>query len=66
MLNIAAMIPARNEENHIEKTIINIRKIAELANIEIHIVISNDGSKDKTGEIARNLGCYVVEREDRG
>ena len=48
MLNIAVVIPARNEAKNIEKTIQSIRQIGKNADANVIIVVSNDGSKDNT------------------
>ena len=63
---IPVVIPAKNEEEYLEKTVKSLRETAEYANEELYIVVVNDGSKDKTEEIAKELGCHVVNLKDRG
>jgi glycosyltransferase involved in cell wall biosynthesis len=58
-LKLAVMIPAFNEEKTIEKVIKSIPK--EIENIsEIVVIVVNDGSTDKTAEIAEKAGAIVV------
>ena len=63
---IPVVIPAKNEEEYLEKTVKSLRETAEYANEELYIVVVNDGSKDRTQEIAKELGCHVVNLKDRG
>jgi len=65
------IIPAYNEENSIVKTIFEIKKVGErLAqkNIHLSIVVIDDGSKDKTYELANAAGIQAVvqHRQNRG
>lgn len=53
---ILVMIPAFNEEKFIGNTIDLIRKTG----MNAEILVVNDGSTDKTAEIAREKGCIVV------
>ena len=61
-LGVSVLIPAFNEEGAIEET---VKKIAEQRRYfrELEIVIINDGSDDRTGEIARGLGVTLLEHE---
>lgn len=59
-------IPARNEGEGLRKVVESIRRTCKYANIEPYIVVVNDGSKDNTSEIAKELGCVVVDLPDRG
>ncbi|MCX8158271.1 MAG: glycosyltransferase family 2 protein [Candidatus Diapherotrites archaeon] len=59
------IIPAYNEEENIGRTIRIIKentKNIEIDNIKVdsEIIVVNDGSTDKTAEIARNKGCEVI------
>jgi len=63
---IPVVIPAKNEENRLENTINSLRATASFANEELFIVVVDDGSKDKTSKIAKDLGCHVVSLLDRG
>lgn len=60
---VVAVIPVYNEENFIENTIANIKKI-ELID---EIVVIDDGSTDKTGEIVNKLDVtYIRLKKNRG
>lgn len=54
---IAVLIPAYNEEKTIAKVITMCKKYAD------KIIVCDDGSKDMTGEIAKELGAIVIEHE---
>lgn len=57
---IIAVIPALNEEQSIGTV------IADLP-IEIdHVIVGNNGSTDRTAEVARNTGAIVVDESERG
>lgn len=56
--NVTAVITARNEEEFLPETIGSLKKQTLCLK---RIVVVNDGSTDRTGEIARNLGCAVVD-----
>ena len=61
------VIPAFNEENAIAQTITNLFSMFKNANIkEVEIVIVDDGSTDKTGEIAQNTGAKVIRHPHNG
>ena len=63
---IPVVIPAKNEKDNLEDTVISLRESASFANEELFIVVVNDGSSDNTSDIARGLGCHVVDLPDRG
>jgi glycosyltransferase involved in cell wall biosynthesis len=59
-LSVSVLIPAFNEEGAIEET------VAKIAAQRVHfkdleIVVINDGSKDRTSEIARTLPVTLIE-----
>lgn len=56
-LKVAAAIPALNEEASIAKVIVGLKKIVD------DVLVCDDGSRDETGEIARELGAVVVTHE---
>ena len=58
-----AVIPARNEERHLEKPLLAIRRQSIPPN---KIIVVNDGSTDRTSEIAEKYADIVVELSDRG
>lgn len=60
---VAAVVPARNEENFIGRT------LAALFNQHTQpsrVIVVNDGSTDGTAEVASSLGAEVVDMPDRG
>ena len=60
-LRIAVVIPAYNEAHRLRDLIPAIP-----CDIVDEIVVINDQSTDGTGEVARSLGAYVIDREERG
>ncbi len=60
------VIPAKNEEKRLLKTIQSIKEMCEFSKVEPYIVVVDDGSKDKTAEIAEGAGCHVCRLKDRG
>jgi len=66
-MKLIVLIPAYNEESNIEKTILSIpRKILGIN--EIKVLVVNDGSTDKTSELAMNGGAdkIVSHKRNRG
>lgn len=58
---ISIVIPAYNEENAINETIQEVRKVMdEQPSLEYEIVIVNDGSTDSTAEKAQSSGVTVI------
>ncbi|OOG73146.1 glycosyltransferase family 2 protein [Algoriphagus sp. A40] len=57
---IDVIIPAYNEEKSIPKV------IAEIPNIVRHIVVANNNSTDRTGEVAKAEGAEVVFERQKG
>ncbi len=70
--SLSVFFPAYNEEKNIERTVakaVEVLKNLDLKNWEIIVV--NDGSKDKTGEIAeelaeKNRSIRVINQENGG
>ncbi len=52
---LSVVIPAYNEEKHISNTIISINKYLSQQNYPFEIIVVNDGSKDRTAKIVREL-----------
>ena len=61
---ISFVIPCLNESETLERVIREIRD--SFANETHEILISDNGSTDKSGEIALQLGCRVIEVQQRG
>ena len=57
MAYICAIVPAYNEEKTIKTTLQAIKNI-DLIN---HVILVNDGSQDRTAEIARQEGVEVID-----
>ncbi len=59
-LSLSVLIPAYNEEGALAET---VQKIAEQRShfADMEIVVINDGSRDRTGEIARTLPVTLIE-----
>lgn len=62
-MKFSFIIPVLNEEVYIKTTIESIKKQTEAA---YEIIVVDNGSTDKTAEIARSLGCKVVKETKRG
>lgn len=56
---LSVIIPAYNEENHIENTIKETVKTLNSFGIDYEIIIVDDGSKDKTFEKATNVSKNI-------
>lgn len=56
-LRIGLILPAYNEEKNIENVLMRIPK--DLSN-KLEIIVVDDGSTDKTKEIAKNLGAIIL------
>ena len=61
-INYGVVIPARNEEKYLEKTLSSLRNQTIKPRI---IIVVDDSSRDRTAEIARRNHAYVVEIKRR-
>lgn len=61
-ITVSVLIPAYNEEESITGTVEAIRKYAGVVKA-MEIIVINDGSRDRTGEIARTLPVTLIEHE---
>jgi len=57
MENVAAIIPAYNEEKYIG----GVLSALQTAHYVSKIIVVNDGSTDKTGQVARSYGVTVID-----
>jgi len=57
MENVAAIIPAYNEEKYIGAVLSVLQPVQYLS----EIIVVNDGSTDKTSEVARSFGVKVID-----
>jgi len=63
LMKYAAVIPARNEEKHIERTLSSLKKQTVPPT---QIIVVNDGSRDGTQQIASKYTDEVIQLPDRG
>ena len=61
-LSVSVLIPAFNEEESIAATVAAIRQFDQYVQA-LEIIVINDGSSDRTGEIARGLPVTLLEHE---
>ena len=57
-LKISVVIPCYNEEANVENTTRAALKTFERIADDFEVIIVNDGSRDRTGEIADRLAAY--------
>jgi glycosyltransferase involved in cell wall biosynthesis len=60
--SLSVLIPARNEEQSLASTVAAIEQHRALFK-SMEIIVVNDGSNDRTGEIARTLPVRLIEHE---
>jgi glycosyltransferase involved in cell wall biosynthesis len=59
-MKVIIAIPAFNEERTLPKVITEIKQVMSQHNYKYQILVYNDGSKDKTVEVAKQEGAVVV------
>ncbi len=59
MKNLSIVIPAYNEEANIAGTVRQVSDIAQGLGCNYEVILVNDGSRDRTGAIARELTLYT-------
>jgi len=59
-MNISVVIPACNEEKAIEMTLRGVNEILRPLGIQYEVIVVDDGSKDKTAEIAQAMGAKPI------
>jgi glycosyltransferase involved in cell wall biosynthesis len=55
MSSLSIVLPAYNEEANVESTVEQVSAVARQLGIDYEIILVNDGSTDRTGEIAHEL-----------
>src|SRR5438046_5547977 len=60
---VTVLIAARNEEESLASTISAIERHRAIFR-DLEIIVINDGSRDRTGEIARTLPIALIEHEN--
>ena len=54
-IKLSVIVPAYNEEGRLQKTLAEIDKYLRKQSYSYEILVVNDGSKDRTAEVAKNL-----------
>ncbi len=57
---ISFCIPAKNEELNLPETVKAVREASEALKVNYEIIVCENGSKDKTLKVARELGTKVI------
>jgi glycosyltransferase involved in cell wall biosynthesis len=66
-MNIIITIPAYNEERTLPRVLTEIKEVMKNSSYKYNILVLNDGSKDKTVEVAKQHGAIVVShKKNRG
>jgi len=55
MFSLSIVLPAHNEEENAEKAVEEVYDVAQELGVDYEIILVNDGSTDRTGEIGREL-----------
>ncbi len=55
MLSLSIVLPAYNEETNVENAVNEVSAVAQQLDMDHEIILVNDGSTDRTGEVAREL-----------
>lgn len=55
MESLSIVLPAYNEEENVEQAVEHVSEVAQTLDREYEIILVNDGSSDRTGEIGRQL-----------
>ena len=61
-LSLSILVPAYNEEKSIEKTITELLSFKSFFK-DFEIIVINDGSSDRTGEVVRDLPVTCIDHE---
>ena len=56
--SISAILPAYNEEAVIERSVRHVAEVLRTLTDDFEIVVTNDGSRDRTGDILRRLAAF--------
>jgi glycosyltransferase involved in cell wall biosynthesis len=55
MLSLSVVIPAWNEEANVKAALTQVSQVLQSLDLDYEIILVNDGSRDRTGEIAKSL-----------
>jgi len=59
MLSLSIVLPAYNEEANVARAVGQVSAVARQLGMDYEIILVNDGSADRTGEIGRELAQHV-------
>jgi len=59
-MEVSIVIPALNEEEGIGLVLDTVKKVMDRTKIKYEVIVVNDGSVDKTAEIAKKKGALVI------
>jgi glycosyltransferase involved in cell wall biosynthesis len=57
--SLSVVIPAYNEEANVATAVERVSQVVQSLDMEYEIIVVNDGSRDRTGEIARELQTRI-------
>ncbi len=55
MLSLSVVIPAYNEEENVEAAVKRVSEVLQTLGPDYELIVVNDGSRDRTGEVAKSL-----------
>ncbi len=61
MKSLSIVLPAYNEEANVRTTVAEVAGVLQKIGLDHEIILVNDGSRDRTGEIGRELASYIPE-----
>jgi glycosyltransferase involved in cell wall biosynthesis len=59
MSSLSIVLPAYNEEANVERAVEQVSRVARQLGMDYEIILVNDGSADRTGEIGHELGDRI-------
>ena len=61
-MDISFIIPARNEEQHIQKCLLSITNSLDQDKYKYEVIVVDDNSTDSTAAVSETLGALVIEK----
>jgi glycosyltransferase involved in cell wall biosynthesis len=61
MRDLSIFLPAYNEEDNVERAVTSVSAVAQKLGRTYEIIVVNDGSADRTGQIVRDMMAHVPE-----